>query len=96
MRKFGTDAPEFFVFQLEGDDTVYKIPLAASMTNRQIAEFDQTNSNYSKQVEWLRGFIGDIVDDLTGSDTRAILQEWLTKSAETGASVGESEALSDS
>ena len=31
MRKFGVDAPKMFCFQLEGDDTVYKMPLAASM-----------------------------------------------------------------
>lgn len=31
MRTFGKDTPEFMVFQVEGDERTYKLPLAASL-----------------------------------------------------------------
>lgn len=89
MRKYGTDAPRFLCFQVEGSDEVYKIPLAASMTNREIVDFEKTGGRYRDQVEWLRGYVGDIVDDMTREDTINLLNEWLNATEEQGASVGE-------
>lgn len=31
MRTFGKDSPKFMEFKMDGDDTVYRLPLAASM-----------------------------------------------------------------
>ena len=90
MRKFTKDAPEFFAFQIEGDKKTYKIPLAASMTNKQILEFNEIGDNYFKQIKWLKGFMGDAVDDLTAAETGAILRAWADASKEQGASAGES------
>ena len=90
MRKFTKDAPEFFVFQIEGDKKTYKIPLAASMTNSQILEFEKIGNDYFKQIKWLKGFMGDAVDDLTTAETGAILRAWADESKGIGVSVGES------
>ncbi len=96
MRQFGNDAPEFFCFQIGDDEQIYKIPLAASMNNKMLRSFNETNNNYMKQVEWLRTFIGDVVDDLTPPTTAQILKAWSdTTAEEQGASVGESSASSD-
>ena len=90
MRKFGKDTPEFFVFQLEGNKKTFKIPLAASMTNRDILEFEDTNGDYRKQVAWLEKFMGDTVNDLTASETADILRAWADESKDQGATPGES------
>ena len=91
MRTFATDHPEFFCFKLDEDDeTVYKIPLLTSMTNKEIKVFNETNGDYIKQTEWLRKYIGDIVDDLTIPVTSSILKEWRADSEGKGATLGES------
>lgn len=91
MRQFGKDAPEFFSFQIEGSDEVYKIPLAGSMTNREIMAFEDTDGDYRKQVEWLKTFLGDMVDDMTPAQTGDILRVWSQASREEqGATPGES------
>lgn len=95
MRSFGNDAPEFFVFQLEGSKEVYKIPLAASLNNRELAKLQEAGEDYAKQTEWLRLFIGDKVDDLTPKTTVDIITAWANASKEQGASPGESKALSE-
>ena len=95
MRTFEREEQEFFHFQIEGSEEVYKIPLPLCMTNRQIVSFESCGSDYRKQVEWLRSIVGDVVDDLTIKETSAILQGWLKASKESGAEVGESSALSE-
>ena len=93
MRKFGTDAPQFFAFQLEGDDTVYKIPLAASMPMKVLLNM---GTGIETQVEMLRTYMGDAVDDIPIGVLSDILKAWSAESTGQGASVGESKALSDS
>lgn len=95
MRRFGTDSPEFFLFQIGDSEEVHKIPLVASLTNRQIVALEDVRGDYKKQVEWLRDFIGDVVDDLTATDTAAIMRAWRAASDGTGVTVGESPASSD-
>ena len=90
MRTFKVDSPQFFVFQLEGDETVYKIPTLMSMTNREAREFDETTDHYNKQVEWLRKYIGDVVDDISVTETINIITAWTRATEDEGASVGES------
>ena len=90
MRTFGNDAPQFFAFQLEGEKTVYKIPLAASMNNREVRAFESTNGDYVKQIDWLRTYLGDVVDDLTPATTGEILRAWSEESKNQGAEPGES------
>ena len=95
MRTFSNDAPEYFVFGIEGSKKTYKIPLAASLTTKQIRELDESGENYYKQAEWLRQFIGDLVDDLTPGTVVDIIKAWSQESRKNGASPGESEALSE-
>ena len=92
MRKFGTDAPEFFTFQLEGSEEVYKIPLAASMPSKHLF---MMKGGFEAQVEMLRVYMGDVVDELSAGTLADILEAWSTNTKEQGASVGESSALSD-
>lgn len=89
MRTYSVDNPEFFCFELD-DGKAYKIPLITSMKNREIKAFNETGSDYVKQVEWLRGYIGDVVDDLTVPTTTAILRDWREQSESKGATLGES------
>lgn len=89
MRQFGKDLPEFFMFQIEGSDETYKIPLAASLTNKQVMAFEATEGDYSKQVEWLRGFIGDVIDDMTPRQTGEILRAWSAAARDQGTEPGE-------
>lgn len=96
MRRFATDAPEFFLFQLGDDETVYKIPLAASMTIGDLKDLDASGNDFLAQVNWLSKFIGDTVNDLTVGDVSGILKAWREESYGQGASVGESSASSES
>ena len=95
MRSFGNDAPEFFAFKLEGDEDVYKIPLAASLNNHQMKVLEEAGEDYFKQTEWLRLFIGDKVDELTLQTSVDIITAWAKASKEQGASPGESQPLSE-
>ena len=95
MRTFSNDAPEFFAFKIEGSKKMYKIPLAASLTTKQIRGLDESGENYYKQVEWLRQFVGDLVDDLTPNTVVDIIKAWSQESKDNGASPGESKALSE-
>lgn len=90
MRKFGKELTEYFEFQLEGDETIYRIPLGGSMTNRELITFKNTDGNYEAQLDWLRDYIGDVVDDLTPAQTGEILRAWSEATRGQGASVGES------
>lgn len=90
MRTIDREIKGFFQFQIEGSDEVYKIPLPLCMTNKQMVELTNAGSDYDKQVEWLRGMIGDVVDDLTVSETSAIMQGWLEASEESEVTPGES------
>lgn len=95
MRSFANDAPEFFCFSLQGSEQVYKIPVAASLNNKQIAMLQDAGEDYGKQLTWLRQFIGDVVDELTPKTTTDIIQAWAQASRDDGASPGESSALSE-
>lgn len=90
MRTFGKELIEYFEFQLEDDEKIYRIPLAGSMSNRKLIAFKNTNGDYEAQVEWLRAFMGDAVDDLTPAQTGEILRAWSEDTGKQGASVGES------
>lgn len=90
MRKFSTDAPEFFAFQIEGSKKVYKIPLATSMTNEELFAFEDTNGEYRKQVEWLSKYMGDAVNHITAGETGNIIKAWAEESKDQGATTGES------
>lgn len=90
MRTFKIDSPEYYLFRLEGDDKVYKIPLMASMNNREAKAFEDTDGDYMSQIEWLRTYLGDVVDDLSVGVTSDIIKEWASASKDQGASLGES------
>ncbi len=93
MRRFGKEKQEFFRFQLADDDKVYEIPLAASMPATLILklkeEFDE-GRGFESQLEMLRKYMGDVVDELTSSTAMDILNGWVKASSEQGAEVGES------
>ena len=96
MRSFANDAPEFLEFTFGDSDKVYKIPLASSMENKMIKDFNACGENYDKQVEWLRGIIGDVVDQMTSKTVLQVMQAWFDESSANGAGVGESSASSES
>lgn len=93
MRTFGKELTEFFEFQLEGDDKTYRIPLAAAMPYgvlNKISKASKSEDSLSVQVEMLRKYMGDVVDELPVGVISGILQAWVEESAKAGASVGES------
>ena len=93
MRTFGRELTEFFEFQLEGDDKTYRIPLAAAMpfgVLNKIQKASKTEDSLAIQVEMLRKYMGDVVDELPVGVISNILQAWVEESAKAGASVGES------
>lgn len=91
MREFGKDAPEFFCFKLEDDETVYKIPLAGSLSNKRAAELEEVGNSAARQMEWLRQYIGDKVEEISVATTGEIFKEWVKASADTqGMTPGES------
>lgn len=95
MRKFGREKQNYFTFRFDEEEEEYKIPLASSLTNKQAKAFEKAEGDYFLQVEWLRLFLGDVVDDLTIEDTSEILRAWAKASTDSGASVGESSASSE-
>lgn len=98
MRRFGQEKKEYFEFQIEGSDVIYKIPLAASMpvsTLLSMRDGDAEGKGFEAQMEMLRKYMGDGVDQLTATMASDILKAWGEESREQGASVGESQALSD-
>ena len=93
MRSFGKDAPEFFCFQITGDKKVYKVPLAASMPYSLLKKMQKAGGDEEKfdaQVEMLRKYMGDIVDELDAVTLSNILEAWAKASGGQGAEVGES------
>ena len=90
MRTFKVDSPEYYLFRIEGDEKVYKIPLMASMNNREAKAFEDTDGDYMLQVEWLRTYIGDVIDEMTVDMTGDIIREWASASRDQGADLGES------
>lgn len=93
MRKFGTSAVEYFEFQLEGDEKIYRIPLAAAMPYSLLDDMYKaadTENRFTSQVNMLRKYMGDVVDELTVGVLSDILRAWGEASNDAGASVGES------
>ena len=93
MRSFGKDAPEFFCFQITGDKKVYKVPLAASMPYSLLKKMQKAGGDEEKfdaQVEMLRKYMGDAVDELDAMTLGNILKAWAEASNKQGAEVGES------
>ena len=94
MRKFGTDAPEFMEFTLGDDETVHRLPLAASMPMQTLIELQEASAKGSAatlkyQMGLLRRYIGDVADELKAEDFRAIFDAWALESAKQGATAGE-------
>ncbi len=92
MRRFRTDKPEFFAFQIEDSEKVYKIPLAAHIPYPVLKLID---NGFEGQYELLRKYMGDDIDDIPTGMVSDIIKAWNDASKEQGASPGESEALSD-
>lgn len=93
MRTFAKSGTSFFEFQLEGEEQVYKIPLAADMPMtvlNDMYEKSNTGDRFMSQVEMLRKYMGDVVDELSAGTLSDILRAWSDESTRAGASVGES------
>ena len=93
MRTFAKSGTSFFEFQLEGEEQVYKIPLAADMPMtvlNSMYEASNTGDRFMSQVEMLRKYMGDVVDELSAGTLSDILRAWSDESTRAGASVGES------
>lgn len=92
MRKFG-EAAEYFEFQLEGTDEIYKIPTAASMPVKKLLEMQKAQNNgdlFEYQLEMLAEYMGDVVYSLSAGTIGSILRAWAASTNEAGASLGES------
>lgn len=93
MRKFGKEITEYFEFQLEDDEKVYRIPLAAAMPFSlldRMSKAADTEDRFTAQVDMLRKYMGDVVDDLHVGVLSEILKAWGEESTRAGASMGES------
>ena len=92
MRTFGKSKVEYFEFQLEGDDRVYKIPLAAHVPYSVLDEMRTADEDerFSVQVKMMRMYMGDVVDSLTAGTLSDIIIAWADACNNEGASVGES------
>lgn len=94
MRHFGRKIPQYMEFTLGDDETIYKMPLAASMTADMVAKYEPAftkgDNRYQAQVDMLRDFLGDIAGTLTSEEINEILSAWAEESLAQGASVGES------
>ena len=98
MRRFGQEKKEYFEFQIEGSDVIYKIPLAASMPARLILfmnEADKRDEVFEAQMAMLREYMGEDADEITTNTALQILEAWSDESMKQGATAGESQALSD-
>lgn len=93
MRTFGKKLTEYFEFQLEDDEKVYRIPLAAAMPFSlldRMSKAADTEDRFTAQVDMLRKYMGDVVDDLPVGVLSEILKAWGKESTRAGASMGES------
>ena len=99
MRTFGKDTPEFFVFQIEGDGTTYKLPLISSLPFEKALEFaeiatiqDEAVSNFEAmklQHRLVREYMGEAADSLSTAKLVEIFEAWMAATADTGATAGE-------
>lgn len=92
MRRFGNTGAEYFEFQLEGSKKTYRIPVAASMPYSVLSKLRSATSDeaFPVQVEMLRKYMGDVVDELSVGVLSDILRAWSAESKDAGADVGES------
>ena len=93
MRTFPKSGTSYFEFQLEGEERVYKIPLAADMPMTVLNDMykaSNTGDRFMSQVEMLRKYMGDVVDELSAGILSDILRAWSDESTQAGATVGES------
>ena len=95
MRKFGVDKPEMMSFTVGDSDTIYKIPLAASLPVSVLKEMQTAQEKgdievFNYEVELLRTYIGDAVDGFSVGVIREIFEAWSEDTSAQGAEPGES------
>lgn len=98
MRKFGTDAPDVMTFQLEGSEEVYNLPYAASMPVRILRGMKKAANDgnlFEFQLDMLKEYMGDIVDELDMTTVSNILKAWDEGTKNKGVTMGESSASSE-
>lgn len=93
MRKFGTDAPRFFVFQIGDDEKTYKLPLATSLSVVEIEAMDDAEKHgdgFKWQLSFMRKHMGkEVVNNLPAGVASDIMAEWGKATKDQGASAGE-------
>lgn len=92
MRRFRADKPEFFAFQIEDSEKVYKIPLAQYIPFPVLKLIDE---GFKGQYELMMKYMGDDIEDIPSGMVSDIIKAWDDASKDQGASPGESEALSE-
>lgn len=87
MREFTTknEAVESFEFKLDGKK--YKIPVAAALPVKVVRAMD--GGNFGSQIEMLRLYMGDVVDDIPTGIASDILKAWADVNKSSGATAGE-------
>lgn len=99
MRKFATDAPDIMAFTLGDDETVYKMPLPASMPFKftialaDVAAMDDGDAKNAAALKAehaiLREYIGDAADMLTARQVGEIFGAWNAEAERRGENAGE-------
>lgn len=92
MRTFSNDSPEFLVFQIEDSETVYKMPLAASMP---VGILKHIKDGFDGQLLILHEYMGDDAEKITAGQMAEIFRAWGDANRGQGADAGESSALSE-
>lgn len=92
MRTIGKRKIEYFDFKLEGEEKIYRIPLAANMPYSTLKAMNdaEEDNRFDIQIDMLREYMGDVVDELTAGELSDILKAWSAACQAEGASVGES------
>lgn len=95
MRKFGSESIDYFEFQLEGSEEIFRIPKAASMPVGDVVAMREAQNKsgtdlFVYQVKMLAKYMGDAAYELNASTVSAILRAWASATEDQGASVGES------
>lgn len=92
MREFTTKNEAVEVFEFKVDGKKYKIPVAAALpikVVRSMDEADKAGNGFAAQIDMLRLYMGDIVDELPTGVASDILKAWAEANKSVGAPAGE-------